>query len=129
MRTSTRAHPVEQLNGEDTMKRIIAITTAALALSAFSGAVRAQDADAPSVRVSYADLDLSQPAGRAVLNQRITHAVTLVCGERPMPAELDRQRAYDACRSTAQTNANRQVAAILGGSRYADASVLVKSGR
>jgi UrcA family protein len=111
------------------MNRIIAIATAALALTAFAGAAHAQETDAPTAKVSYADLDLSHANGRATLSARVNHAVDLVCGERPAPMELDRQAAYDRCRATARASADQQLAAIYRGERLAQSAVEVKPSR
>ncbi len=98
-----------------------------LAPAAVAGAALAQDADQPSVKVSYADLDLSQSAGRTELDRRIARAVDLVCqGDQSSIADLTRARALEACRTAARTSADRQVAAILSGARYADASMTIR---
>jgi UrcA family protein len=52
----------------------------ALALSALQATARAADADLPKQRVSYADLDISKPAGAKVLYRRIVAAANRVCG-------------------------------------------------
>ena len=49
--------------------------------------------------VSYADLNLSAPAGRARLEQRIGAAVDAVCGY-ASPADLHGARAVRDCRAT-----------------------------
>jgi UrcA family protein len=95
------------------MKHFIAITSLALALIAFGTAVHAQDTDdPPSVRVSYADLDLSSQSGRATLNSRVSRAVDMVCGERPSLSDLWQTAVYDHCRSTARSGANRQLSEL-----------------
>ncbi|MDP9007937.1 MAG: UrcA family protein [Pseudomonadota bacterium] len=52
----------------------------ALALSALQATARAADAGLPTQRVSYADLDISKPAGAKVLYNRIVAAANRVCG-------------------------------------------------
>lgn len=103
----------------------LAAALLSLAPAALAGAALAQDADAISIRVSYADLDLSRPVGRMVLQRRIASAVNHVCGEVPTPMELGRLNDYDRCRAKAKADADRKVAAILNGTRYADASLKV----
>jgi UrcA family protein len=52
----------------------------ATALLALQTTARAADDDLPSRRVSYADLDISKPAGAKVLYRRIEAAAEQVCG-------------------------------------------------
>jgi len=66
------------------MKTRIALA-AALALSG-SAALAEDHDDRASVRVSYADLDLSQAAGRAALERRVAGAVRRLC---PAPGALE----------------------------------------
>jgi UrcA family protein len=64
------------------LNRIFAIA-AALATTAGTGLRAEAPGDAPpSVRVHYADLDLSQETGRAILEQRIRRAADHVCNQR-----------------------------------------------
>jgi UrcA family protein len=51
----------------------------ALAFSALEASARAADAGLPTQRVSYADLDISKPAGAKVLYSRIVAAAKKVC--------------------------------------------------
>ena len=43
-----------------------------------------QEVDVESVRVSYADLDLTSTAGQHSLYQRLRGAAQIVCGEEPL---------------------------------------------
>jgi UrcA family protein len=52
----------------------------AIALGAFQATAHAADDALPSRRVSFADLDISTPAGAKVLYSRITAAAHQVCG-------------------------------------------------
>jgi len=55
--------------------------------------------DAPSARVSYADLNLGSTAGRARLANRIEAAASELCIERnvePVSVKLERNRCYRA---------------------------------
>src|SRR3954469_9792734 len=40
----------------------------------------ANDTEQASIRVSFADLNLGSPAGRASFDRRIEHAIDLLCG-------------------------------------------------
>jgi UrcA family protein len=61
------------------------------------------DADGtPSLRVSYAGLDMANTADRTEMNRRIQHAATRVCEPlRAASIEADRSIAYQTCRSDA----------------------------
>ncbi len=52
----------------------------AIALGALQMTAQAADDALPSKRVSYADLDISKPAGAKVLYRRIVRAANEVCG-------------------------------------------------
>jgi UrcA family protein len=62
-------------------------------------------ADLGGRRVSYADLDLTTPAGIAALDARLDQAVRRVCGD-PYPRDLIGRRDVERCR--AQTRASIQ---------------------
>ena len=76
-----------------------AVATLAAALS-----TGARAADVAQVHVKYADLDISSPAGAAVLYQRIRFAATQVCGM-PDPRELARLANAKACTDKAIADA------------------------
>jgi UrcA family protein len=78
-----------------------------LALSAIVATpALAQADDAATRRVSYADLDLSSPAGRAVLDRRLTSAVRAVCGSGSY--DLSRMVAEKRCFKVAIGSARQQ---------------------
>ena len=79
------------------MSKLMTCSIAALMLSC--GAAYAQTAAAPArpIVVKYADLDLSSPAGMAVLRARVAAGVARFCGAEPEPADLSGQAAYRAC--------------------------------
>lgn len=106
------------------MKTILAITSAVL-LSAAAIPAAAQSADAVKISVSYADLDLSHPAGRAVLEQRISEAVDTVCAGRPAPTQLNQQQLYRACQQHAWSGARQQMARAYSGEKLAAVSIRV----
>ena len=118
--------PLEGTHGEDIMKTIIAMTTAALLTLATAGQAAAQDEQAaPKASVSYADLDLSHPAGRSVLERRISIAVARVCPSDAYPGELRDHLAARTCKKTAWAGANQQLAAIYDGRKFADSAIRV----
>ena len=117
--------PLEGTHGEDIMKTIIAMTAAAL-LALAAGQAAAQDEQtAPKASVSYADLDLSHPAGRSVLERRISIAVARVCPSDAYPGELRDHLAARTCKKTAWAGANQQLAAIYDGRKFADSAIRV----
>lgn len=69
--------------------------------------------------VSYADLNLASPAGRATLDRRIGSVARMVCGEAPAPLDLRAEGLVRACRAELAASARQQVTAIAGGARYA----------
>jgi UrcA family protein len=74
----------------------------------------------PSTKVSYADLDLTAPAGRQTLERRIAGAAKLVCGT-PPSLNLSMITAVTRCHEQAVSSANRQVERALA-TRLASAS-------
>lgn len=83
----------------------------ALSLVAIAPAV-AQDA-APTRTVSYDDLNLTTVPGRAMLNRRISAAVSELCGDGAVRVVDGRARAVQACRSAAFVSTREQVAAAM----------------
>lgn len=59
--------------------RAFATLAAAMAFIAFAGASHADETDPPKMRVSYADLNLSTPAGAQTLYRRLRIASKAVC--------------------------------------------------
>lgn len=64
---------------------------------------------APSVKVSYRDLDISKPWGLEVLYSRIQHAARGVCYLDQAPQELARSHSARTCYRTAVNNAVNQI--------------------
>ncbi|HEY1930079.1 MAG TPA: UrcA family protein [Caulobacteraceae bacterium] len=91
------------------MKSLIAITSVLLTAAA-APAIAQPVSDAPQAVVTYADLNLSTPAGRTNLQQRLAHAVDQVCATRPDPRDLDGWQAYEACRKQAWESIRPQLA-------------------
>ncbi|MEO6388182.1 MAG: UrcA family protein [Croceibacterium sp.] len=88
-------------------------TISVLAAVLFSGiaATPALAADEVSVSVSYADLDLTAPAGTAVLGRRIDAAVATVC-EKPSLRDLKGTIAWEACKASAHASAVEQISIL-----------------
>jgi UrcA family protein len=83
-------------------------------LSAMFGSipVAAGADERPSVTVQSGDLNLAKDAGRAVLQQRIAHAVDAVCGPAHPRSTADAQ-AYATCSKTARASAAAQYDALV----------------
>jgi UrcA family protein len=64
---------------------------------------------APTLTVSFADLDINKPRGLEVLYSRIEHAAKAVCNLDYMPKSLSRARHSKACYTTAIDDAVRQI--------------------
>lgn len=83
---------------------------AALALPAHADRIEGVTvSSAPTIKVSYAELDINKPRGLAVLYSRIEHAAKIVCGVDETRRELSRGRLAKACYSTAMDDAVRQI--------------------
>ena len=92
------------------MRYILLIAVAAAAtLSPCSAYAQA---DVPSVRVSYADLNLSTTAGREQLDRRLAGAVKQVCpsvhAREPLVQQIARR-----CAATTHANMKQTVASVL----------------
>lgn len=110
------------------MKAITAIALAATVtalVTGFAAQAMAQDEGPYRAAVSYADLDLASPAGRATLERRVERAVDRVCPARPLPSELDKRATYNTCRKAALTGARQQLAQLYGGRQLAQSAVRV----
>lgn len=59
----------------------------------------------PTVSVSYADLDVTSPAGRAQLDRRIDHAAYLVCHSDSATVSIDTMPTRRECMRLAIANA------------------------
>ena len=81
----------------------------------------AGDPDVLQTSVSYADLDLTRPAGADVMIARVRRAAQQVCGQE-LFAEHNRARHISACVRTAMDGAFAQLDAPLVTARYAHAA-------
>lgn len=87
-----------------------ALSALVLAASAVGHPAVAQPADPPvGVTVSYADLDISRPAGATALLSRLQAAAVQACGGAPDVRLLAQGAAFDRCRREAVTRAIAQV--------------------
>lgn len=84
-----------------------------LAALALAGAVAAPAAAAEesSVAVTYADLDLTSPAGAKTLETRIETAVDAVC-EKPTLRDLKAMVAWEECKAAARAGAHEQLSIL-----------------
>jgi UrcA family protein len=97
------------------IKSAVALTlTAALGwpahadrINRINGAVTVTSA--PTMTVSFSELDITKPRGLEVLYSRIEHAAKTVCGLDYMPKSLARNRHAKACFQTAVDDAVRQI--------------------
>jgi UrcA family protein len=91
--------------------RFNAVAAAALIFTASAGIATAQ---ASKVDVRVADLDLASDSGRAVLDQRIGHAVDRICGSshaRSTSEEANYMTCSKAARAEVQSKVDVLVAA------------------
>ena len=89
---------------------VITLTlTSLLGLGAAAGSVScAQAAEAPTVKVSYKDLDLSRATDVHTLYRRLERASAQVCGDMPA-ASLAQRMAYERCYQSALESAVLEV--------------------
>jgi UrcA family protein len=92
------------------MKFLIAMTSTVLLAATAAPAVAQSGGGAPQTVVSYADLNLSSSAGRTELQQRLSHAVDMVCPTSSQRMGLDQRAAYDSCRKQAWASIRPQLA-------------------
>ena len=84
------------------MKTLILIAAAALSVTAA--------ATAQTTKVSFADLDVANPAGLSVLTQRINNAANNVCGASMGTTDLASHVAMVRCRARAVAIAMKELA-------------------
>lgn len=91
------------------MKKLFVLPVAILSTTLFVETAVAQPGGTRvSTRVSYADLDLNSPAGRATLDERISGAARRVCGVRGPVAGYAEFRSQRACLREAMSGARSQ---------------------
>ena len=98
---------VELDEGAYAMRKSVIVIAALLA----SGAVAAPAAaESIAVAVSYADLDLSSPAGATALKHRIAAAAERVC-QKPHIRDLKAMERWQACKVAARADAVERLTA------------------
>ena len=102
------------------MTRMIACTLAALSLLTTAVNAAGYNRAMPQMTVSYADLDLSRPAGAQALLARLHHAADAVCGGLPDLRNLTAQERYRDCFNEAMNNAVAAVHSPLVAELYAN---------
>ena len=103
------------------LKTIPAISAVAIAAVLVVPTV-SQAAEANSVRVSYADLNLASAPGEQALRGRVAFAARLVC-EFEDSRQLDIAKATNFCRNGAIQDAEPQVEAAIAASRHPSVTV------
>jgi len=100
------------------LKILTGLAAAALAASALSAPAAAASADDDSIVVSYAGLDLSNPADAARLERRLKAAARAVCSDAPM-LDIIVAAKVQACQDEALARARSEmrIAMRAGGSR------------
>ena len=91
-----------------------------LAAATLAGAAAPALAEAaPSVAVSYTDLNLTTPEGRKALEARIAAAVDTVCA-RPHLSSVEQGHAWAECRELATADAQRQASEVIAAAEAAE---------
>ena len=83
--------------------------TSGLSLGAHAGEARHPNEVRTSVKVSYADLDISAAAGARTLYARIKSAAREACGPEPVVLDLRDSAGYNACYEQAVAKAVNRV--------------------
>jgi UrcA family protein len=83
------------------LRRLSAIVLSGVIASSFAAvpAAEAENFDAPQVKVTFGDLDVTQPQGAAVLYRRIKTAAETVCSPYWATGFAARADAYDCVRT------------------------------
>ena len=100
------------------LKILTGLAAAALAASTVAAPAAATPADEDSIVVSYAGLDLANPADAARLERRLKAAARAVCSDAPM-LDLTVAARVQACQdeAIARARADMRIAMRAGGSR------------
>jgi UrcA family protein len=98
--------------------RLNVIAVAALMFVGSAASAQTANAQTSKVDVRVADLDLASHAGRAVLEQRIGHAVDRICGSPHTRSTWEVQN-YATCSQTARAQVQSQVDAMVAAAENA----------
>ncbi|MGI8839301.1 MAG: UrcA family protein [Caulobacteraceae bacterium] len=105
----------------------------ALGLAAAGQSASAQTADTVSIKVSYADLNLSTEAGAKVMLQRIRNAAKTICDPSPDSTDLLQDHLYRSCVNTITDHSvarfNNPIVTALNSGKSAPASMALASNR
>lgn len=93
------------------MRKSIVAAFAAVAAGLAAVPAAAETPDEVSVTVSYADLDVTHPAGAEALDKRIGAAVDKVCAK-PELRDLKAMTAFEECKAAALTDAMDQLSSV-----------------
>ncbi|MES2253523.1 MAG: UrcA family protein [Pseudomonadota bacterium] len=93
-------------------------TTAALLLAASVMLAPSAQAQTQRITVDSRNLDLASEAGRAVMAQRVTHAVNRICGS-PHDRLTSEQHNFAACSQAARADAAPQIEALVAAAENA----------
>ena len=111
-----------------------AVISTMLVASSLAAGVQAQPPilveGAPMAVVPYGDLDLSRPAGQAVLQGRVQRAAERLCatGLRDIGAIMSERRCLDVALADARGQIDRAIA-FAGTTQFAQRDVLLVGGR
>jgi UrcA family protein len=98
-------------------------------LIAAPAAAQSYNPEPARVSVGYGDLDLAHPAGQAALAHRVHMAINRVCPTVQVIDSLGQQRVAQACRESALSSAQQQIAAILSHRQLAQTSIEITEAR
>jgi UrcA family protein len=99
--------------------RTAALLSAGLIVVAISfAAVAASAAESRSINVRTSDLDLASASGRAVLDERVTHAVDRICGSGYTRSTSEQQN-YASCSKSARADVAPRIDAMVAAAESA----------
>jgi len=115
--------PPRVAKGRRTMLKTLPALAALAIASALVIPTVSTAAERTSVRVSYADLNLTTGFGQNKLQHRVAFAARLVC-DTASPLDLKFQREVDGCRSDTIAAAQPAIVAAISKSRHPSVEVL-----
>jgi UrcA family protein len=107
--TPSRRNVMTSFTTKENAARAGITVAVALFTCLLANGARAEEPQIVKATVSYADLDLSKPAGAQTLYKRIKAAAARVCARNDNYSILEGRRAYHACFDTAVANAVSQI--------------------
>jgi UrcA family protein len=91
--------------GQSLAHQLAALAACACIITGAQAVADAPQLNVRTVKVSYADLDITTGKGSAVLYGRIRRAASRVCAPLPAPREIRRYQQWKECQSSAISNA------------------------